>query len=101
MRDMSAIEEAPYKRLRKTPAYEKYKNGHPEQIVETDFLYFYGVNWHTKTSNIHNRIKNIDATVEKFSPRDEILREVHKLLNVKFENVRKKLFNEKEAKNEK
>ena len=42
-REISSMDEAPYKRLKKTPAYEKFASGHPEQIVETDFLYFYGI----------------------------------------------------------
>src|SRR5258707_6014741 len=32
-RALSSMDEAPYKRLRKTPAYEKLNNGRPEQIV--------------------------------------------------------------------
>jgi hypothetical protein len=47
---ISALDEAPYKRLRKTPAYEKLAHGREHEVVETDFLYFYGVTWHTKRS---------------------------------------------------
>ena len=90
-RSISSMDEAPYKRLKKTPAYEKYKSGHLEQIVETDVLYFYGVNWHTKKSMIHNRIKNVDAVVNAFSDRDPILKEVHNLLKEKFQDVKKQL----------
>ncbi len=74
------MDEAPYKRLRKTPAYEKLNNGRPEQIVETDFLYFYGISWHTKRSVAHNRIRNVDAVVEVFGKKDPVLRETHELL---------------------
>jgi len=90
-REISSMDESPYKRLRKTPAYEKLNSGHPEQIVETDFLYFYGISWHTKRSIIHNRIKNVDAVVEKFSGGDSVLRQVHQMLNEKFPSVRKEL----------
>ncbi len=93
-RSISSMDEAPYKRLKKTPAYEKYKSGHSEQIVETDVLYFYGVNWHTKKSIIHNRIKNVDAVVNNFSPRDTVLKEVYNLLNEKFKDVKKQLLKE-------
>ncbi len=93
-RSISSMDEAPYKRLKKTPAYEKYKCGHSEQIVETDILYFYGVNWHTKKSIIHNRIKNVDAVVNAFSDRDPILKEVHNLLNEIFTDVKKQLLQE-------
>lgn len=93
-RSISSMDEAPYKRLKKTPAYEKYKSGHSEQIVETDVLYFYGVNWHTKRSIIHNRIKNVDAVVNNFSHRDPVLKEVYNLLNEKFKDVKKQLLKE-------
>jgi hypothetical protein len=39
-RMIGALDEAPYKRLRKTPAYEKLSHGREQEIVETDFLYF-------------------------------------------------------------
>jgi len=90
-RTMSALDEAPYKRLKKTPAYEKFAANHQEQIVETDFLYFYGLTWHTKRSVAHNRIKNVDAVVETFADRDPLLRDVHRLLNERFSRVRKQL----------
>ena len=88
------MEEAPYKRLKRTPAYEKYSNNLFEQIVETDFLYFYGINWHTKKSIVHNRIKNVDKVVEIFSLKDQVLKEVHKFLNDRFVDVRKQLLGE-------
>jgi len=90
-RSISALDEAPYKRLRKTPAYEKFAANHKEQIVETDFLYFYGLTWHTKRSVAHNRIKNVDAVVETFAERDPVLRAVHALLNERFSRVRNQL----------
>ncbi len=90
-RTISALDEAPYKRLRKTPAYEKFARNHKEQIVETDFLYFYGLTWHTKRSVAHNRIKNVDAVVDTFANRDPTLRKIHTLLNEKFSHVRKQL----------
>ena len=95
-RTISALDEAPYKRLKKTPAYEKFAENHKEQIVETDFLYFYGLTWHTKRSSAHNRIKNVDAVVETFSDRDPILRGVHGLLNERFLHVRKQLLEDKQ-----
>jgi len=95
-RTISALDEAPYKRLKKTPAYEKFAANHKEQIVETDFLYFYGLTWHTKRSSAHNRIKNVDAVVETFGDRDPILRGVHRLLNERFLHVRKQLLEDKQ-----
>jgi hypothetical protein len=90
-RTISALDEAPYKRLRKTPAYEKLAQGREQEIVETDFLYFYGVTWHTKRSVAHNRIKNVDAVVSAFEARDPLLARAHQLLNDKFPHVRKHL----------
>jgi hypothetical protein len=95
-RSISARDEAPYKRLRKTPAYEKFAANHKEQIVETDFLYFYGLTWHTKRSVAHNRIKNVDAVVETFADRDPVLRAVHALLNERFSRVRNQLLEDKQ-----
>jgi hypothetical protein len=90
-RSISALDEAPYKRLKKTPAYEKLAANHEEQIVETDFLYFYGLTWHTKRSVAHNRIKNVDAVVTSFANRDPLIAKVHTLLNERFSHVRKQL----------
>ena len=94
-RDLSSMDEAPYKRLRKTPAYEKLSGGHPEQIVETDFLYFYGISWHTKKSSAQSRIKNVDAVVAAFAKKDAVLSETHALLNKKFSDLRKDLMEAK------
>jgi hypothetical protein len=90
-RTISALDEAPYKRLKKTPAYEKLAHGRDREVVETDFLYFYGVTWHTKRSVAHNRIKNVDAVVTAFESRDPLLGRARQLLNDKFEHVRKQL----------
>jgi len=90
-RTISALDEAPYKRLKKTPAYEKLAGGREREIVETDFLYFYGVTWHTKRSVAHNRIKNVDAVVEAFESRDPLLGRTRRLLNERFPHVRKHL----------
>lgn len=94
-RTISALDEAPYKRLRKTPAYEKFAANHKEQIVETDFLYFYGLTWHTKRSVAHNRVKNVDEVIKIFSDRDPVLGQVHALLNDRFANVRRQLLENK------
>jgi len=90
-RTISALDEAPYKRLKRTPAYEKLAHGREQEIVETDFLYFYGVTWHTKRSVAHNRIKNVDAVVAAFESRDPLLARAHQLLNGKFPHVRRHL----------
>jgi hypothetical protein len=58
-RTISSMDEAPYKRLIKTPAYIKFQSGKLNEIVETDFLYFYGISWHSKISLMQNRIKNV------------------------------------------
>ena len=92
-RTISSIDEAPYKRLKKTPAYKKYYQDKINEIVETDFLYFYGINWHSKISLIQNRIKNIDAVVKEFSKKDPVLKKVHQLLNEEFGYVKQKLLN--------
>ena len=90
-RSISAFDEAPYKRLKKTPPYEKLVHGREHEIVETDFLYFYGVTWHTKRSVAHNRIKNVDAVVTAFESRDPVLGRARQLLNERFQYVRKQL----------
>jgi hypothetical protein len=94
-RTISSIDEAPYKRLRKTPAYLKFKEGKANEIVETDYLYFYGINWHSKKSFIQSRIKNTDTVVNNFTDKDKTLKEVHLLLNDKFQSVKQKLLNER------
>lgn len=92
-RTISSIDEAPYKRLVRTPAYLKFKSGKIDEIVETDFLYFYGINWHSKISLVQNRIKNIDAVVQAFSKKDIVLKQVHELLNSDYDYVKQKLLN--------
>ena len=90
-RTISSIDEAPYKRLIRTPAYLKFNSGRINEIVETDFLYFYGINWNSKISFIQNRIKNIDTVVKTFSERDNVLKLVHELLNNDYIYVKQKL----------
>lgn len=92
-RDISSLEEAPYKRLTKTPAYKKFVENKLEQIVETDFLYFYGINWHSKKSFIQNRLKNVDSIVDTFSQKDFKLLEVKEYLNSKFKSTKQSLIN--------
>jgi hypothetical protein len=87
-RKISSIDEAPYNRLLKTPAYRKFIEHKLEQIVETDFLYFYGVNWHSKISFIINRIKNTDSIVEKFSIKNPKLKELKLYINNKFSKTK-------------
>lgn len=90
-RSISSIDEAPYKRLRKTPAYQKFEENRINEFVETDYLYFYGINWHSKASLVQNKIKNIDAIVQIFAEKDIILKEVHLFLNKKYSYVKDKL----------
>ena len=90
-RTISSIDEAPYKRLIRTPAYLKFKSGRLNEIVETDYLYFYGINWHSKTSLIQSRIKNVDMVVKTFSERDNALKLVHELLNKEYSHIKQKL----------
>jgi len=90
-RNLSSIDEAPYKRLIKTPAYKKFTENKLEQIVETDFLYFYGINWHSKKSFILNRFKNINLVVSSFSIKDPKLKELESFLNNKFQKTKELL----------
>jgi len=92
-REMTSIDETPYNRLKKTTAYEKYMAGKINEIVESDFLYFYGINWHSKKSFIQNRIKNVDSVVKRFKPSDKILEGVFKYLTEKFGDVKEQLIN--------
>jgi hypothetical protein len=92
-REISSIDEAPYKRLTKTPAYLKLQSNRINDIVETDFLYFYGINWHSKISFIQNRIKNTDSVVKHFSKRDPLLKKTHEFLNDQYKYVKQKLLN--------
>lgn len=90
-RSISSMDEAPYKRLIKCPAYLKFTSGRANEIVETDFLYFYGINWHSKPSIVQNRIKNIDTVVKSFEKRDPVLKQVQLLLKKDYEYVQEKL----------
>lgn len=90
-RSISSMDEAPYKRLIKCPAYLKFTSGKANEIVETDFLYFYGINWHSKPSIVQNRIKNIDTVVKGFENRDPVLKQVQVLLKKDYEYIQEKL----------
>jgi len=92
-RTISSLEEAPYKKLKRTPAYIKYSQGRYHEIVEIDFLYFYGINWHTKSTIVESKLKNITTVIKKFEGKDYILRDVSNLLNTKFEYIKIKLLN--------
>ena len=70
-RTISSIDEAPYKRLIKTPAYLKFVSGKKNEIVETDYLQFFGVNWHQKPAYIDGKIKNIELVVSTFKKKDK------------------------------
>ena len=87
-RTISSIVEAPYKRLIKTPAYLKFASGKKNEIVETDYLQFYGVNWHQKPAYIEGKIKNIELVVATFKAKDDILNELHQYLTGKFESTK-------------
>ena len=87
-RTISSIDEAPYKRLIKTPAYSKFVSGKKNEIVETDYLQFFGVNWHQKPAYIEGKIKNIELVVDTFKAKDEVLNELHKYLIGKFESTK-------------
>ena len=92
-RTISSIDEAPYKKLIKSPAYNKYADGKIEQIVETDFLYFYGINWHSKPTMASNKMKNVDKVVDQFCKKDPILKLVHDYLNQNFSTVKQRILN--------
>lgn len=83
-RTISSIDEAPYKRLTKTPAYKKFEIGKSNEIVETDYLQFYGVNWHQKPALIDGKMKNIDLVIENFSSKDKVLKELYQFLTDRF-----------------
>ncbi|PRX40777.1 hypothetical protein [Salegentibacter salegens] len=87
-RTISSIDEAPYKRLIKTPAYLKFVSGKKNEIVETDYLQFFGVNWHQKPAYIEGKIKNVELVVDTFKTKDEVLNELHKYLIGKFESTK-------------
>lgn len=87
-RTISSIHEAPYKRLTKSPAYKKFEIGKSNEIVETDYLQFYGVSWHQKPALIDGKMKNIDLVVNNFSTKDKTLKELHKFLTDKFTSTK-------------
>lgn len=90
-RELTSIDETPYNRLKKTTAYVKFKENRINEIVESDFLYFYGITWHSKKSFIQNRIKNIDDTVKRFSPTDKVLEAVFQYLSDHFGDIKRQL----------
>lgn len=92
-RTISSIDEAPYKKLIKSPAYIKYTTGKVEQIVETDFLYFYGINWHSKPTMASNKMKNVDKVVDQFGKKDPTLKMVYAYLNQNFSDVKQRILN--------
>lgn len=92
-RNISSIEETPYNRLKRTSAYLKYSEGRINEIVESDYLYFYGFNWHSRRSFIQNRIKNVDDTIKRFSSSDSILDNLFKYLNQNFSRIKEQLIN--------
>lgn len=94
-RTISSIDEAPYKKLVNSPAYQKFIKGNLEQIVETDFLYFYGIAWHTKTTIASGKIKNVDIVVNQFKTKDPELLMVYDLLNEKFSGLKDKFLTNK------
>lgn len=83
-RTISSIDEAPYKRLIKSPAYKKFESDKSNEIVETDYLQFYGVSWHQNPALIDGKMKNIDLVVSNFSAKDKKLKELHVFLTDKF-----------------
>ncbi|MHB1108031.1 MAG: hypothetical protein ACYCZ2_16880 [Lutibacter sp.] len=87
-RTISSIDEAPYKRLIKSPAYKKFESNKSNEIVETDYLQFYGVSWHQKPALIEGKMKNIDLVVSNFSNKDKILKELHIFLTDKFASTK-------------
>ncbi len=90
-RTISSLDESPYKRLLRTPAYQKFKEGKTEQIVESDYLYFYGINWQTSKAVVQGKMKNVDSVVSNFADKDKTLKEVRDFLNSKFESTKKSL----------
>lgn len=90
-RTITSIDEAPYKRLIRTPAYLKYKEGKLEQIVETDYLYFYGINWQSSKAAVEGKIRNVDSVILNFTDKDLMLKEVSDFLNTKFKQTKQSL----------
>lgn len=85
------MDEAPFKRLIRTPAYQKFKEGKLEQIVETDFLYFYGINWQNSKASVQGKIKNVDLVISNFEDKDPLLKDIREFLNSKFQDTKKSL----------
>jgi hypothetical protein len=90
-RVITSIDETPYNRLRKTSAYIKFQQNRLNEIVESDFLYFYGINWHSKKSFIQNRYKNVDAVIKRFLPNDSILQGLIQYFSEHFSATKKQL----------
>lgn len=90
-RSVSSIDEAPYKRLTRTPAYKKFAAGEIEKIVESDFLYFYGVSWNSKRPYIEGKIKNVDLVVSKFAEKDPVLKDLSEYLNNRFKKIKESI----------
>lgn len=90
-RSVSSIDEAPYKRLTRTPAYKKFINGEIEKIVESDFLYFYGISWNSNRAYTEGRIRNVDLVIASFSEKDLILKKLSDFLNEKFKHVKESI----------
>lgn len=90
-RSVSSIDEAPYKRLTRTPAYKKFVGGEIEKIVESDFLYFYGISWNSNRAYTKGKIKNVDLVISHFSEKDVNLRNLSRFLNEKFEKVKESI----------
>lgn len=93
-RSITSIDETPYNRLKKSSAYQKFLTGRINELVESDFLYFYGITWHSKKSFIQNRFKNVDSVVKRFTTEDKILKDAHKYLNDKFGYIKEQLINQ-------
>jgi hypothetical protein len=90
-RTISSMDEAPFRRLIRTPAYQKFKEGKTEQIVETDFLYFYGINWQNSKASVQGKLKNVDLIISIFEDKDPLLKKVREFLNSKFHDTKKSL----------
>ncbi len=90
-REITSIDETPYNRLRKTSAYVKFKENRINEIVESDFLYFYGITWHSKKSLINNRIRNVEDTVKRFSSNDSTLVGVFQYFSDHFKDIKQQL----------
>lgn len=92
-RELTSIDETPYNRLKRSTAYLKFRENRINEIVESDFLYFYGINWHSKKSFIQSRIKNVDNTVKRFCSNDKMLEGLFKYLSEHFSDIKQQLTN--------